>query len=90
MEPRRGTECAALFDDGNGPAWYRAKVLGATPVGTRVRYVDHGNCATVKANKLRSLDSSYFAFSPQAKWVFYEVCAFSGWGGQCWCVVCFV
>ena len=67
MEPRRGTLCAALFDDGAGPAWYRAKVLGSTPVGLRVRYVDHGNTATVKASSLRPLDSSYFAFRPQAR-----------------------
>lgn len=69
MEPRRGTQCAALFDDGNGPAWYRAKVLGGTPVGTRVRYIDHGNCATLKASKLRPLDPSYFSFGAQAKCV---------------------
>ncbi|CAM9480909.1 unnamed protein product, partial [Ectocarpus fasciculatus] len=67
MEPRRGTLCAALFDDGNGPAWYRAKVLGSTPVGMRVLYVDHGNTATVKSSSLRPLDSSYFAFRPQAR-----------------------
>lgn len=67
MEPRRGTLCAALFDDGGGPAWYRAKVLGSTPVGLRVRYVDHGNTATVKSSSLRPLDSSYFAFRPQAR-----------------------
>lgn len=69
MEPRRGTLCAALFDDGAGPAWYRAKILGSTPVGLRVRYVDHGNTATVKASSLRPLDSSYFAFRPQARCV---------------------
>lgn len=67
MEPRRNTLCAALFNDGTGPAWYRAKIIGATPVGTRVRYIDHGNCATVPASKLRPLDPSYFAFKPQAR-----------------------
>lgn len=67
MEPRRGTQCAALFDDGKGPAWYRAQVIGATPLGTRVRYIDHGNCTTVKPSQLRPLDSSYFAFPPQAR-----------------------
>ena len=67
MPPRRGTQCAALFDDGKGPAWYRAQVIGSTPVGTRIRYVDHGNCATVKASQLRPLDPSYFALPPQAR-----------------------
>ncbi|CAM9394274.1 unnamed protein product [Choristocarpus tenellus] len=67
MEPRRGTECAALFDDGSGPMWFRARVEGMTPVGVRVQYIDHGNSATVSMSKLRPLDSSYFAFRPQAR-----------------------
>ncbi|CAM9976725.1 unnamed protein product, partial [Laminaria digitata] len=67
MEPRRGTQCAALFDDGNGPAWYRARVMERTPVGLRVRYVDHGNSAIVKASGLRPLDPSYFTFPVQAR-----------------------
>lgn len=67
--PRRGTQCAALFNDGTGPAWYRAKVLAETPVGIRVQYIDHGNCATVPTSKLRPLDPSYFSIKPQARFV---------------------
>ncbi|CAN0330481.1 unnamed protein product, partial [Discosporangium mesarthrocarpum] len=66
MEPRRGTQCAALFNDGRETAWYRARVEGLTPVGVRVRYIDHGNSKEVGMNELRPLDSSYFTFRPQA------------------------
>ena len=43
-----GKVVAALFDDGNGKSWYRAKI--AEKIGTEkvaVLFVDHGNIATV-------------------------------------------
>ncbi|KAG5176046.1 hypothetical protein JKP88DRAFT_270898 [Tribonema minus] len=71
MEHRRGTTCAALFDagDGAGECWFRARIEAAARGGTAVtvRYIDHGNCATVPAGKLRPLDRTYFDLPPLAK-----------------------
>lgn len=63
MAVRRGTKCAALFNDGDGDKWYRAVVsqVGAGGSEARVTYVDFGNASTVAANRLAPLDSSYFA-----------------------------
>lgn len=50
---------AALFDVGNGPSWYRAKILEKLGTKVKVLYVDHGNVATVSASsQLRPLDMS--------------------------------
>ncbi|KAL3911169.1 MAG: hypothetical protein SGILL_007389 [Bacillariaceae sp.] len=52
---------AALFDDGNGKSWYRAKILEKQEGGTKavVLFIDHGNSATVPvATHLRPLDAS--------------------------------
>jgi staphylococcal nuclease domain-containing protein 1 len=51
---------AALFDDGNGKSWYRAKVLAREGgVKATVLFMDHGNVATVPiATHLRPLDLS--------------------------------
>jgi len=51
---------AALFDDGTGKSWYRAKIV-ERQVGSKVvvLFVDHGNVATVTvATHLRPLDPS--------------------------------
>lgn len=51
---------AALFDDGSGKSWYRAKILERKgPSQVSVLFVDHGNVATVPiSTHLRPLDSS--------------------------------
>ncbi|CAH0474879.1 unnamed protein product [Peronospora belbahrii] len=68
FEVRRNTVCAALFDDGDGPAWNRAKVEYVHPDGSaRVRFLDYGNGTTVTANRLRPLDADVVQFPPQAK-----------------------
>jgi Tudor domain len=59
MSHKRGTLCAALFDvgDGSGPQWFRARIEGTARGGdVEVKYIDHGNSATVAGSKLRPLD----------------------------------
>lgn len=55
-----GKVVAALFDDGSGKSWYRAKVLEKKgPSKASVLFLDHGNVATVPvASHLRPLDMS--------------------------------
>ncbi|KAG2527891.1 hypothetical protein JM18_003449 [Phytophthora kernoviae] len=68
FEVRRNAVCAALFDDGSGPAWNRAKVEYVHPDGSaRVRFLDYGNETTVTPNRLRPLDADVLQFPPQAK-----------------------
>jgi staphylococcal nuclease domain-containing protein 1 len=57
---RPGKVVAALFDDGTGKAWYRAKILTRPDRGhVQVLFVDHGNTSTVAvATQLRPLDMS--------------------------------
>lgn len=51
---------AALFDDGTGKSWYRAKVLEKLgPNQVKIVFIDHGNVATVPiTSHLRPLDPS--------------------------------
>eukprot|EP00934_Nitzschia_sp_Nitz4_P002159 Nitzschia sp. Nitz4//scaffold7_size249615//37641//40616//NITZ4_001145-RA/size249615-processed-gene-0.177-mRNA-1//-1//CDS//3329558346//2159//frame0 len=50
---------AALFDDGTGKSWYRAKVLEKQGAKATVLFIDHGNVATVPiSTHLRPLDLS--------------------------------
>jgi staphylococcal nuclease domain-containing protein 1 len=53
-----GKVVAALFNDGSGKAWYRAKVIERKGPGKMaVLFLDHGNVATVPvATHLRPLD----------------------------------
>ena len=52
-----GKVVAALFDDGTGYSWYRAKVLDVKAGTATVFFVDWGNSAKVDvATKLRPLD----------------------------------
>jgi staphylococcal nuclease domain-containing protein 1 len=55
-----GKVVAALFDDGTGKAWYRAKILTRPDRGhVQVLFIDHGNTSTVSvATQLRPLDMS--------------------------------
>ena len=51
---------AALFDDGRGKSWYRAKIVEKkSPTHVDVLFLDHGNVATVPVSThLRPLDLS--------------------------------
>jgi staphylococcal nuclease domain-containing protein 1 len=55
-----GKVVAALFDDGTGKSWYRAKIVERKGPGkVAVLYIDHGNVATVAVSThLRPLDMS--------------------------------
>lgn len=55
---RPGKIVAALFDDGSGKAWYRAKILERSDRGrVQVLFIDHGNSASVPVSShLRPLD----------------------------------
>jgi len=57
-EVRPGNVVAALFDDGSGKAWYRAKIMERADRGrVRVLFIDHGNSASVPVSShLRPLD----------------------------------
>ena len=57
---KKGKVVAALFDDGSGKSWYRAKILERGDRGkVQVLFVDHGNIASVPpASHLRPLDVS--------------------------------
>jgi staphylococcal nuclease domain-containing protein 1 len=52
-----GKVVSALFNDGTGKNWYRARVLERKPGKAKVLFVDHGNVATLPiATNLRPLD----------------------------------
>lgn len=56
---RKNNVVAALFDDGTGKSWYRAKVMEKQTGGAKatVLFLDHGNISTVPvATHLRPLD----------------------------------
>jgi len=52
-----GKIVAALFDDGKGKSWYRAKILDKKVGKVKLLFVDHGNVGVVPvATHLRPLD----------------------------------
>eukprot|EP00538_Stauroneis_constricta_P000336 CAMPEP_0119573206 /NCGR_PEP_ID=MMETSP1352-20130426/45005_1 /TAXON_ID=265584 /ORGANISM="Stauroneis constricta, Strain CCMP1120" /LENGTH=958 /DNA_ID=CAMNT_0007622893 /DNA_START=199 /DNA_END=3075 /DNA_ORIENTATION=- len=56
---KNGKVVAALFDDGSGKSWYRAKIVEKRGPKATVLFVDHGNLATVPiATHLRPIDNS--------------------------------
>jgi len=57
-DPKVGKVVAALFDDGSGKSWYRAKIVEKlSPTKVSVLFLDHGNLASVPvATHLRPLD----------------------------------
>jgi len=57
-EVKTGNVVAALFDDGNGKSWYRAKIMERAEKGcVKVLFIDHGNSISVPvASHLRPLD----------------------------------
>jgi len=66
---KKGSMVAALFDDGSGAKWYRAKILSLDSAASSatVTYVDHGNIATVPFNKTRPLPPTVLSIPPSAK-----------------------
>jgi len=59
IEPRKNASCLALFDDGTGEKWFRAKILKVENSSITVRYIDFGNEETVTADKLRNAASDF-------------------------------
>ena len=59
-DPKVNKVVAALFDDGAGKSWYRAKIVEKEGTAkATVLFIDHGNVATVPvATHLRPLDLS--------------------------------
>jgi staphylococcal nuclease domain-containing protein 1 len=70
VEMRKNKMVAAMFDDGSGKAWYRAKVLerpGADGSAMAL-FVDYGNVAKIVVKQVRMLDPGLdTAFPPAAK-----------------------
>jgi len=57
VDQKVGKFVAALFNDGSGPSWYRAKIIENYAGKAKVLYIDHGNVAVVsKQTHLRPLD----------------------------------
>lgn len=71
MEPKKGQPCVALFNDGSGAKWYRAKILDVVQGGTEqklhLRYIDFGNEEVVPKTRVRKAkDPSLFSIEPLA------------------------
>lgn len=58
-DSKTGKIVAALFNDGSGKSWYRARILEKKPGHAKVLFIDHGNVATVPiATHLRPLENA--------------------------------
>jgi staphylococcal nuclease domain-containing protein 1 len=67
-DARRGDVVAASFNDGSGPAWYRAAVEARGAGGSLlIRYMDHGNTSLVAPAQLRRLDPVAVSLPPRAR-----------------------
>ena len=62
-----GTLCAAVFNDGSGDSWFRAKIVKVTGTEATVRFIDYGNSATVPLSKIRPLDDELVSVPAQAR-----------------------
>ncbi|KAF0692996.1 Aste57867_15990 [Aphanomyces stellatus] len=67
FELRKGGLCAALFDDGQGPLWNRARIETISQQAVRVRFIDYGNVEILPATRLRPLDPTLVTLPGQAK-----------------------
>jgi hypothetical protein len=70
VEPKAGKTCLALFDDGTGGAWCRARIESVEDDATAcvVRYIDFGNKEKAPMARLReSNDEALFALAPLAE-----------------------
>lgn len=68
VEVPRKAIVAALFDDGRGSKWYRARVEGKVAGGDliKVTYIDFGNREDVPMSRLRPLEPALARYSPMA------------------------
>ncbi|RHY33831.1 hypothetical protein DYB32_001561 [Aphanomyces invadans] len=66
-ELRKGALVAALFDDGQGPLWNRARIESISPQTVRVRFIDYGNVEVLPVTRLRPLDPTMMSLPGQAK-----------------------
>jgi hypothetical protein len=69
VEAKAGKNCLALFDDGSGATWFRARIESVEDEGTAavVRYIDFGNKEKAPMSRLReSNDEELFAKAPLA------------------------
>eukprot|EP01138_Halocafeteria_seosinensis_P007850 gb/GECG01008020.1/.p1 GENE.gb/GECG01008020.1/~~gb/GECG01008020.1/.p1 ORF type:complete len:921 (+),score=174.17 gb/GECG01008020.1/:1-2763(+) len=66
VDPRRGKVVAALFDDGSGLSWFRARIdgKGSGRDEYAVTYIDYGNRGSVPLTKMRPLPSSHLEKLP--------------------------
>lgn len=70
VEAKAGKHCLALFDDGSGNTWCRARIESVEEDGSAavVRYIDFGNKEKVPMARLReSNDEELFAKAPLAE-----------------------
>ncbi|OQS04612.1 nuclease [Thraustotheca clavata] len=67
FEIKKGVLCAALFDDGQGPVWNRARVEAKPTSGVQVKFIDYGNTEILPPTRLRPLDPSLVHHPAQAK-----------------------
>lgn len=73
-DTRRGALVSALFDDGTGPAWYRARVDGKAPAAEgaaaaaggafKVTFIDYGNTEVVNAAQMRPVPPAVASTPP--------------------------
>lgn len=54
-----GEYVAALFDDGSGAVWYRAKVIHMVGNEVKVSIIDYGNIGLVGTECIRKLDKTF-------------------------------
>jgi staphylococcal nuclease domain-containing protein 1 len=61
---KKGSMVAALFDEGDGPIWFRARIEDSHAVATarggnayHVTFMDYGNAGTVNVREMRPLDN---------------------------------
>jgi staphylococcal nuclease domain-containing protein 1 len=69
VEMRKGKVIAAMFDDGSGMAWYRAKVVErpASDGSARVWFMDYGNSGKITNKQIRMLDAGIDTLPAAAK-----------------------
>lgn len=75
MKPKKGNNCAALFDDGSGSGstWFRAKIEDINKdkedgsMQILVHFIDFGNKDLLPLSSVSDIDQSYFSIPALAK-----------------------